>query len=173
MAPAGCARRKPLATNACANYFTGPSIATLRDRVTMNPVKQATWTAMDLYGNLLESMMAWWGHTWLRRGPPYTLSMLALGLAVCLNVLSIIDLLWTLGILPNPYHSQGQLHPQHYVFAWLWVALLLNTILARLKFSADRDHVRLQQATPSWVAAPTYVLVSTGVFLITLFSALP
>jgi hypothetical protein len=128
---------------------------------------------MNLYGNLLESMLAWWGHTWLRRGPVYTLSMLALGLAACLNVLSVIDLLWTLGILPNPYHSEGQLHPRHYVFALLCLAFLLNTILARLKFSADRQRVRLRPATASWIAAPTYVLISTGLFLITLFSGPP
>ena len=39
---------------------------------------------MNLYGNLFESMLAWCEHSWLRRGPVYTLSeLLALGLAVC------------------------------------------------------------------------------------------
>jgi hypothetical protein len=128
---------------------------------------------MHLYGNLLESMMAWWGHTWLRRGPVYTLSMLALGVAACLNVLSVIDLLWTLGLLPNPYDSDGQRHPQHYVFALLCVAFLLNSILARLTFRADRNRARVRQATASWVAAPTYVLLSTGLFLVTLLSGPP
>jgi hypothetical protein len=128
---------------------------------------------MDIYGTLLESMMACCGHTWLRRGPVYTLSMLALGLAVCLNVLSIIDLLWTLGLLANPYHSAGNLHPQRYVFALLCVAFMLNSILARIKFTADRKRVRLQHDPASIFAAPTYVLVSTGLFLITLFSGPP
>jgi hypothetical protein len=128
---------------------------------------------MDLYANLLESMMACCGHTGLRRGPVYTLAMLALGLGVCLNVLSIVDLLWNLGILANPYHRDGEPHLQRYVCAPFCLALLLNTILARLKFSADRNRLGRRQAPASRVAAPTYVLLSTGLFLITLLSGPP
>jgi hypothetical protein len=127
---------------------------------------------MNLYGNLFESMLAWCGHSWLRRGPVYTLSMLALGLAVCLNLLSIVDLLWTLGIVTNPYDAQGEPHPQHYVWALICLAFLFNTLLARRKFSADcREH--LHPGHTSSVAAPTYVLVSTALFLVTLISARP
>jgi hypothetical protein len=128
---------------------------------------------MDIYGSLLESMMAWCTHTWLRRGPVFTLSMLALGLGVCLNVLSVIDLLWTLGILANPYQSDGELRPQHYVCALLCVAFILNTILARRKFSAAGNRLDLHHATASRVKAPAYVLVSSGLFLITLLSGPP
>lgn len=124
---------------------------------------------MDIYGNLLESMMACCRHSWLRKGPVYTLSMLALGMAVCLNVLSIIDLLWSFGFLANPYHSDGELHPQRYVCALLGLAFILNTILARAKFTIDRKRIRRSQPTASIIAAPAYVLVSTGLFLITLF----
>jgi hypothetical protein len=132
-------------------------------------------STMDLYGSLLESMMACCGHSGLRRGPVYTLSMLALGLAACLNVLSIIDLLWSLGLLTNPYQSAGELHPQRYVCALVCLAFLLNTFLARLKFSADRDKQRIPRhpVRASWVAAPTYVVISTGLFLITLLSGPP
>jgi hypothetical protein len=128
---------------------------------------------MDLYGNLLDSMVAYCGHTGLRRGPLYTLSMLALGLVVCLNVLSLIDLLWTFGILVNPYFSGGAMRPQRYVCALLFLAFIVNTVLARLKFTADRRHVRLNCGTASSIAAPRYVLVSTGLFVITLLSATP
>src|SRR5580658_3527850 len=121
---------------------------------------------MDIYGSLLESMMAWCGHTWLGRGPVFTLSMLALGVGVCLNVLSVIDLLWSLGILANPYQSDGELHPQHYVCALLCTAFILNTILARLRFSAAGNRGSRQPATASQVAARAYVLVSSGLFLI-------
>jgi len=122
---------------------------------------------MDLYGNLFESMLTWCGHTWLRRGPVYTVSMLALGLAVCLNVLSVVDLLWTLGILANPYRAPGEPHPQHYVWGLVCLAFLFNTFLARRKFSADRRE-HLHAANTSRAAAPTYVLLSTALFLITL-----
>jgi hypothetical protein len=128
---------------------------------------------MDLYGNLLESMMAWCGHTWLRRGPVLTVSMLALGLGVCLNVLSVVDLLWSLGLLANPYQTDGQLRPQHYLCALLCAAFMLNTLLARLKLRADGQRGRAPRSAASKIAAPVYVLVSTGLFLITLLSGLP
>jgi hypothetical protein len=128
---------------------------------------------MDLYASLLESMMVCCGHTRLRRGPVYTVSMLALGLAVCLNVLSIIDLLWSLGMLADPYHSDGEPHPQRYVCALLCLALLLNTVLARRTFSVDRPCGARHPATASRVAAPTYVLFSSGLFLITLLCGPP
>ncbi|HEV2703808.1 MAG TPA: hypothetical protein VGV09_19440 [Steroidobacteraceae bacterium] len=127
---------------------------------------------MELYGNLFESMLAWCAHSWLRRGPVYTLSMLALGLGVCLNVLSVIDLLWSIGILANPYHAQGESQPHHYVWALLCLAFLFNTFLARRKFSADR-RVRSPAATASSTSAATYVLCSTALFLITLYWARP
>jgi hypothetical protein len=109
----------------------------------------------------------------LRRGPVLTLSMLALGVGVCLNVLSVIDLLWSLGLVTNPYQSHGQLHPQHYVCALVCAAFMLNTILARLTLSADAQSGRLPRSAPSRIAAPVYVLVSSGLFLITLVSGLP
>jgi hypothetical protein len=128
---------------------------------------------MNLYGSLLDSMLAWCEYSGLRRGPVLTLSMLALGLGGCLNVLSVIDVLWSLGILANPYQSNGELRPQHYVCALLCIAFVLNTILARRRFSVHGNRVPLRQPTASRVAAPAYVLVSTGVFLITLLPGPP
>ncbi len=58
---------------------------------------------MEIYAGLFESMVACCGRIGVRRAPLYTLSMLALGLGLSLNILSVIDLLWTLGVLSNPY----------------------------------------------------------------------
>ncbi len=57
---------------------------------------------MDFYAELLESMMACCGRIGVRRAPLYTLSMLALGLGLSLNILSVIDLLWILGVVSKP-----------------------------------------------------------------------
>ena len=125
---------------------------------------------MDIYAGLFESMLACCGRIGFRHGPVYTIAMMALGLAVCLNVLSIIDLLWTLGILNNPYQTGGGLHPQRYLCALLCVAFIVNTILARQTFGADqgRHRAATSRLATSATAAPAYVLGSTGLFLITL-----
>jgi hypothetical protein len=128
---------------------------------------------MDIYAGLFESMLACCGRIGLRHGPVYTVAMMALGLGACLNVLSVIDLLWTFGILANPYQAGGGLHPQRYLCALLAIAFIVNTILARQKFSADHGRLRpsMSRLATSVAAAPAYVLGSTGLFLITL--ALP
>ena len=125
---------------------------------------------MDIYAGLFESMLACCGRIGVRHGPVYTISMMALGLGVSLNILSVIDLLWTVGILNNPYRSGGGLHPQHYLCALLCIAFIVNTILARHKFSIDRGslHPPMSRLARSATAAPAYVLASTGLFLISL-----
>jgi hypothetical protein len=125
---------------------------------------------MDIYAGLFESMLACCGRIGFRHGPVYTIAMMALGLGVSLNILSVIDLLWTLGILNNPYRADGGLHPQRYLCALLCIAFLVNTILARHKFSADHGRLRppMSRLARSAAAAPAYVLGSTGLFLITL-----
>jgi hypothetical protein len=125
---------------------------------------------MGIYAGLFDSMVACCGRIGLRHGPVYTVAMMALGLGVSLNILSVIDLLWTLGILNNPYLTGGGLHPQRYLCALLCIAFILNTILARHNFSVDRGslHPALPRRATSPTAAPVYVLGSTGLFLITL-----
>jgi hypothetical protein len=105
--------------------------------------------------------------------------MIALGLGVSLNLLSVIQLLWTLGVLDNPYRIDGDLHSQRYIFGMLYIAFLANTVLARRKFSADQGYlrplrvkrstqVRLARLASSAAAAPVYGLASMGLFIITL-----
>ncbi len=134
---------------------------------------------MYIYAGLFESMMACCGRIGFRHGPIYTLTMIALGLGVTLNLLSVIHLLWTLGVLDNPYRIDGDLHSQRYVLGMLYIAFLANTILARLKFSADQGRVPLRRVkrspqftmarlASSTAAAPVYVLASTSLFIVTL-----
>jgi hypothetical protein len=134
---------------------------------------------MYIYAGLFESMMECCRRIGLRHGPIYTLTMIALGLAVSLNLLSVIHLLWSLGVLDNPYRIDGDLHSQRYLFGMVYLAFLANTVMARLKFSADQGRLQLlcvkrsPQVTPARVAAssaaaPLYVLVSTSLFIITL-----
>jgi hypothetical protein len=125
---------------------------------------------MDIYTGLFESMLTCCGRIGFRHGPVYTISMMALGLGVCLNILTVIDLLWIMGLLNNPYQNHGGLHPQRYLYALLCTAFIVNTILARHKFSVDhgpRCPLMLKRAN-SARAALAYVLGSTGLFLITL-----
>src|SRR5580698_4600249 len=123
---------------------------------------------MDLYSGLFESMVSCCGRIGLRHGPVYTIAMLALGLGVSFNILSVTDLLWTLGLLDNPYHSADGLHPQRYLCALLCVAFTLNTILARRKFSADHGRPPPSRLLASPAAAPAYILGSAAVFVVTL-----
>jgi hypothetical protein len=125
---------------------------------------------MDIYAGLFESMLACCGRIGFRHGPVYTVAMITLGLGVSFNILSVIDFLWTLGILNNPYESGGDLHPQRYLCALLCIGFIVNTILARHKFSADHGSLRppLSRLARSATAAPAYVLASTGLFLISL-----
>lgn len=127
---------------------------------------------MYIYAGLFESMMACCGRI-------YTLTMVALGLGVTLNLLSVIHLLWTLGVLDNPYRLDGDLHAQRFVLGMLYLAFLANTVLARLKFSADqgllpRNKIRrgteltMARLTSSEAAAPVYVLGSMFIFVLTL-----
>src|SRR5580658_10282916 len=69
--------------------------------------------AMQLYSDLFDSMMDCWDRIGFQHGLVYTAAMTALGLGFCLNLLGIVDLLWALGVLENPYRGAGTLHPQH------------------------------------------------------------
>ncbi|MEJ0008637.1 MAG: hypothetical protein WDM77_20330 [Steroidobacteraceae bacterium] len=109
----------------------------------------------------------------IRHGPLYTIAMVALGLGITLNILSIIDLLWTLGYLSNPYQTDGGLRPQRYLCALICVAFIINTILARRKFSADSGKPWRSQHPVSAIAAPRYMLVSSILFLVTLTMQTP
>jgi hypothetical protein len=88
--------------------------------------------------------------------------MIALGLGVSLNILSVIDLLGVLGVLSNPYQIAGSMHPQHYVYSLLCIVFIANCVLARRQFITRRAGVQ-----PS-VSAPMYLLGSAAVFLTTL-----
>ena len=72
---------------------------------------------MRIYALLYESMMDYCDGAGLRLGLTYTVAMAALGLGLCFNLLSVVDLLWTLRVLDNPYGRDGSLQPRHYVFA--------------------------------------------------------
>ncbi|HEY6454215.1 MAG TPA: hypothetical protein VIY90_02930 [Steroidobacteraceae bacterium] len=117
---------------------------------------------MNIYTGLFESMLECCGRTWLRNGPVYTVSMLALGLGVSLNILSVIDLLCLLGIVNNPYRSSGSTHPQHYVYCLLLVVFIANSLLARRHFISGHAGRR------RCLSAPTYLLCSVALFLATL-----
>jgi hypothetical protein len=125
---------------------------------------------MHIYAGLFESMMACCGRLGGGRAPLYTLTMMALGVAVTLNLLSVIDLLWTLGVVDNPYRIDGDLHSRRYIFGVLYIAFLANTVLARRKFRADQ--IAMARLAASAAAAPVYVLASTGLFIITLSKSL-
>lgn len=133
---------------------------------------------MNLYAGLFDSMLDCCAHTWLRHGPIYTFATLGLALAISLNLLSIVDLLWIFGVLDNPYQSAGQLHPQRYVLQLLALVFLANAILARHHFSTDRFSLESPSTGQSRLAldadgtarrlAPAYVLGSAALFLSTL-----
>ncbi len=133
---------------------------------------------MEIYADLFESMVDYCGWLGFRNGPVYTLAMIALGTGLCLNFLSVLDLLCSLGVVGNPYRSHGALRPQHYVYALLYGAFLANVILARVKFGIDRECLRSRPdvQTPgnsmprfAWsrIAAPAYIIASTGLFVVT------
>jgi hypothetical protein len=117
---------------------------------------------MNIYAGLFESMLECCGRTWLRNGPVYTVSMVALGLGVSLNILSVIDLLCLLGILNDPYRSVGSIHPQRYVYGLLYIVFIANSLLARRQFI--KGHAGPRQR----VSAPVYLQCSVALFLITL-----
>jgi hypothetical protein len=117
---------------------------------------------MNLYAGLFESMLDCCGRTGLKNWPVYTVSMIALGLGVSLNLLSIIDLLCLLGVLDNPYQSAGAMHPQRYVCSLLCLVFIANSLLARRQIATRRPSP--QQS----ISAPVYLLCSAGLFLATL-----
>jgi hypothetical protein len=134
---------------------------------------------MNIYACLYESTLDYCDRSWFRPGLVYTVAMLALGLGLSLNLLSVIDLLWTLRVLHNPYGRGGSVQPEHYVYALLYGGFIANTILARLKFSADRRYLSLmseattpsreaQQAPSVRTPGPAYVLGSVVLFVATL-----
>jgi hypothetical protein len=89
-------------------------------------------------------------------------SMVALGLGVSLNILSLIDLLGLLGIVDNPYRSGGGMHSQRYLYTLLCIVFIANSLLARRQFITRR-------AVPQQsLSAPMYLICSTAVFLATL-----
>jgi len=113
-------------------------------------------------------MVSCCGRIGLRHEPVHTIAMLALGLRVSLNILSVADLLWTLGPLNNPYRSADGLHPQRYLCALLCVAFTLNTSLARRQVSADHRCPRPSRVVASPAAAPPYILGSVARFVVPL-----
>jgi hypothetical protein len=134
---------------------------------------------MDIYSNLFESMISCCDRIGFRHGLICTVAMTTLGLSFCLNLLILTNLLWLLGVLQDPYRSGGGVHPQHYVLAIVCIGFVTNTILARIKFSADRQfrgHVPEFQIRPLAVPrlslirtpAAVYCLGSTLLFAVTL-----
>ena len=117
---------------------------------------------MNIYAGLFESMLDCCGRTWLRNGPVYTVSMVALSVGVSLNILSVIDLLCLLGIVDSPYRSVGSMHPQRYVYSLLCIVFIVNSRLARHQFATRRA------GPPCALSAPAYLLGSAAVFLATL-----
>ena len=117
---------------------------------------------MNIYAGLFESMLDCCGRTWLRNGPVYTVSMVALGLGVSLNILSIIDLLCLLGIVDSPFQDAGSMHPQRYVYSLLCIVFIANSLLARHQFATRRA------GSQCAVSAPAYLLGSAVLFLATL-----
>jgi hypothetical protein len=122
---------------------------------------------MDIYADLFESMLACCVRLGIRRGPLYTVSMLLLSLGLSLNILSVIDLLWMLGILSNPYQSAATMH---YIYALLCIAFVANTILARRRFGGTR--ASLHFAPDLRAAAPAYLLASMALFVTSLMIGL-
>jgi hypothetical protein len=138
---------------------------------------------MRLYALLYESMMDFCDGLGCRFGLTYTVAMAALGLGLCFNLLSVVDLLWTLRVLDNPYSRDGTVQPRHYVFALLYGGVLANTIAARIKFAADRrclsllPEIQAPQAAPQPVPSvrmpgPAYLLGSAVVFFLSLTAGL-
>ena len=134
---------------------------------------------MHVYTLLYESMLDYCDRVGFRLGLVYTVAMLALGLGLSLNVLSVIDLLWTARVLHSPYYRAGSLHPEHYVYALLYSSFVANTILARIKFNADCRRlsqmpemqtlsIPAQEAPSIRMPGPAYVLGSTVLFVVTL-----
>jgi hypothetical protein len=134
---------------------------------------------MNVYARLYESMLGYCDRSGFSCGVVYTVAMLALGLGIALNVLSGINLLWTLRFLHNPYSRGGSLRPEHYVYALVYVSFIANTILARVKFSADRRclsqlpekttfSMESQDAPSVRTPGPAYVLGSVALFVLTL-----
>ncbi len=119
-------------------------------------------------------MLDYCGRTWLRHGPVYTVSMIALSLGVSLNILSIIDLLCLFGILNHPFQGAGPGHPQRYLYSLLYIAFIANSLLARHQFGTDHagmrrpdgHRARLYATQANWLSAPAYLLGSAGVFLV-------
>ncbi|HTV80966.1 MAG TPA: hypothetical protein VMF03_22140 [Steroidobacteraceae bacterium] len=138
---------------------------------------------MNVYVALFNSMLECCDRMGARLGILYTTTMAALGLCLCLNVLSVIDLLWSARVVANPYAGTHGLHPQHYVYGVLYGCLALNTVLARLLFRADPassppagdepDVDRSHQAIP-WLRLPgtAYLLGSVVLFMATLAAGL-
>jgi hypothetical protein len=134
---------------------------------------------MGFYTDLFESMIYCCDRIGLRHGLAYTVTMITLGLGFCLNLLILINLLWGVGAVHNPYLSAGSLHPQHYVYALLCIGLLANTVLARIKFNADNQFIgpmaefqAPQVPASKWSLIRTpgaaYVLGCALLFLVTL-----
>jgi hypothetical protein len=134
---------------------------------------------MQIYSALFDSMIVdCLERMGIRHGLIYTTAMLALGLGLCLNLLSVIDLLWALGVLDHPYTSGSALHPRHYVYGLLFCGFASNTVLARIKFSRDCQWLHMtheSQALPipvrnsSFIRSPgpAYVACSAVIILAT------
>jgi hypothetical protein len=134
---------------------------------------------MGLYTDLFDSLIYCCDHIGFRHGLVYTVVMFALGLGCCLSLLSLVNLLWTFGVLHSPYRSEGSLLPQHYIYGLVCIGFVANAVLARMKFSADS----LCMGPPPEMQAPqgavsklslihtpgaAYVLGSAMLFLLTL-----
>jgi hypothetical protein len=134
---------------------------------------------MDVYTHLFDSMIDCCDRIGFRPGLVYTVAMSALGVTLCLNLLSVLDLLWSFGVVADPYgRGTGALHPQHYVYGLLYAAFIGNTLLARIKFSVDYQCLRLMREPPPRsipmpksslfrAPAPAYILVSAVLFGVT------
>ena len=135
------------------------------------------------YNLLFESLVAFADCIGLRHGPIYTLVMLVLGVACGLALMSIVNVMWGLNVVANPYwHSQAW-SPKHYLLGLMCLPVLASAVLARVKLADAGLYLRMMPHCTSATgsarvmgsaarAGPQFVCVATGSYLVTLVLAI-
>lgn len=99
--------------------------------------------------------------------PKHTMTLLLLAVLGALNLLSVAQVLWLLGAIPDPYQPSA-LSAGH---GWVWSAVILsiyaNLLLGRRSFRA-LESGPLPREQEEW-PAETYFLVSLVTYMLTFY----
>ena len=128
---------------------------------------------MKFYGRLYDAMLIWYRQWYSKEWQLHTMAVVALGVSLCFNVLSIANTVSIVGSERVSYLTLDRDSLMLFFNAILITTIVINIAYAQLKTRRDRVRRNLVKPTPLPKMAPlAYMIASFAIFLATTLGAL-